>query len=384
MKKKIKYMIGKSNINIKPSIFGLMSALAKQHNATNFTQGAPDFKTPPWILEKLEYYSSRGKNQYSPIPGMPELKQACANKVKHLYGCSINPDKEIMISCGASESIYSIIAAFISAGDEVIYFDPAFDAYPNVTKMMNGKSIRLQFLSNGRIDVEAIRKSITHRTKLIILNSPHNPLGTVISKNEYLEIAKIIKNKDILLLSDEVYEHIYAGEQYQSVLNIPELRNQSIVVQSLGKTYNITGWRLGVCIAPEKILPYLLGVKQFTTFSAPTPLQLAVADGINNHPEYYETLPQLYQKSHDVITTVLKNSRFKILPWHGSPFLMLDYSNITSKNDEIFAKELITNHGVGTVPVSSLYEKPIHRYLRVCFAKQEKDLIEGALKLCQI
>ena len=377
-------MKAKPIISNKPSIFGYMATFAKKHGAVNMTQGAPDFKTPDWIVDRLHFYSQKGFNQYSPIQGMPQLRKACASKIKACYDVDVNADTEIMISCGAVESIFAVLMAYVGKGDEVIYFDPAFDAYPNIVNAVEGISRRLPLNNDGTINLDALAEAISGKTKLIILNSPHNPVGSVISKAEYETVAKLIADKNILLLSDEVYEHIYAGKKFTSALEIPALRKQLIVVQSLGKTYNLTGWRMGVCIAPADILPFLQGVKQFTTFSAPTPMQLALADGINDHPEYWQQLPNMYQSQHQKLITVLKNSRFKIFPWEGSPFQLLDYRNISEENDQAFAERLITEHGIGLVPISSLYETPQHGFLRLCFAKYDEDLIKGAELLCDV
>ena len=367
-----------------PSIYGYMSNLSKKYNAVNMSQGAPDFNTPEWLIEYLHYYTKKGCNQYSPISGTKELRNACAQKIYRNYNVKINPENEIMISCGASEGIFSAIMAFIRTGDEVIFFDPAFDVFSNTVANLNGISKRLTLHSDGRIDIDAIAQTITPKTKMIILNSPHNPIGSVISKEEYNEISNLIKGKDIILLCDEVYEHIYAADEFTSALQIPSLKEQLIVIQSLGKTYNITGWRLGVCIAPHNILTHLNAIHQFTTFSAPTPMQLALADGINHYPNYCNQITKLYRKQHETLIHILKNSRFKIYPWAGSPFQLLGYSTITQKKDKEFAEELVQHHGVGLVPISTLYEKPKHGLLRLCFAKNDKELIKGAKLLCKV
>lgn len=366
-----------------PSIYGEMSSLAQKHNAVNMTQGAPDFETPSWLIEYLNYYSTSGYNKYSPIPGTIELRKACSYKIYDNYNVKYNPENEIMISCGASEAIFSAVMAFIRSGDEVIFFDPAFDIFSNSVQNVQGVSKRLK-LKNGRIDLAQLEETITPKTKMIILNSPHNPVGSIISKDEYLHIAQIIRNKNILLVCDEVYEHMHCSKSFTSAMQIESLRKNLIVIQSLGKTYNITGWRIGVCIGPEEILLHLNAVRQFLAYSAPTPMQLALAEGIMNHPEYYRNISKLYQKQHHTLISILKNSRFKIFPWAGSPFQLLGYEGITNKNDHDFAKELIIKYGIGLVPISSLYETPKHGYLRLCFAKYDKELIKGAKLLCKI
>ncbi len=374
----------KSYLDTSPSIFGYMSALAKEHNAINLTQGAPDFKTPEWLIERFNYYAQKGFNQYSPIPGAIELKKAIAHQVLRNYDVSLDSDDNIMITCGAVEGIFSVLMAYVQKNEEVIYFDPAFDAYPCIVNMIQGVSRRLDLKDNGQIDITAIANAINDKTRVIILNSPHNPMGSVISKEEYQEIAQLVQGKDILVLSDEVYEYIYQGEHFTSALEVEELKDQLVVVQSLGKTYNTTGWRVGTCIAPKTILPHLLAVKQFTSFCAPNPIQLAFADGINQHPEYEKDLPKLYQQQRTKFVNTLKDSHFKVLPWQGSPFQMLDYTHLSDEDDLTFCTRLIKEYGVGLVPISSLYETAKHGLVRVCFAKYDDVLLEGAKKLCSI
>ena len=234
------------------------------------------------------------------------------------------------------------------------------------------------------LNIESIARSITSKTKMIILNSPHNPMGSVISKEEYQAIARIVKNKDIIVVSDEVYEHIYAGKNYISALQIEELAPQLIVLQSLGKTYNITGWRLGVCITNKNMISAMSAVKQNTSFSAPHPLQLALADGIVNHPEYCDNLPSLYQKQHKIILDNLTSKTFKIKDWNGSPFLILEYNADKHPCDYQFAERIIKQNGVGLIPISSLYKNKKQGMLRLCFAKKDKTLIKGCQALCQV
>ncbi|MFT4694575.1 MAG: methionine aminotransferase [Francisella sp.] len=373
----------KSYIETTPSIYGKFAMMANEHKATNFTQGAPDFDTPEWLINRTNFHMQKGKNQYSPIPGAPALRNAIVQKTKDCYDTNIEIDN-VAITAGAQEGLFAAISCYVGKGDEVIMFDPIYDAYAGITKFNQGKSIRLNLLPNGNIDLQAIANAITITTKIIILNSPHNPMGSVISKEEYQELTKILKDKDILVIADEVYEHIYAGEKFTSAIEIPELRDKLVVLQSLGKTYNLTGWRLGVAIAPSEIIKNILSIKQFTTFSAVHPMQLSLAEGIIEHSEYYKNLHKLYKKQNQLLRNSLKNSKFKLLDWQGSPFQMLDYSAISNENDNDFATNLIKNNGVGLVPISTLFEKPQNGLLRLCFAKKDDDIIKGAKKLCQI
>lgn len=373
----------KSYINTAPSVYGKFATMAAQHKAINFTQGAPDFDTPEWLINRTNFYMQHGKNQYAPIPGAPALRKAIVTKTKHYYGVNIDFEN-VTITVGAQEGLFSAISTYIGKDDEVIMFDPIFDTYAGVTNFNQGKCVRLKLLPNSNIDTQAIANAITDKTKIIILNSPHNPMGTVISKAEYQEIAKIVKDKDILIISDEVYEHIYAGDEFISAIQIPELWSKLIVLQSLGKTYNLTGWRQGVVIAPAEIIKNILAVKQFATFSAAHPMQLALAEGILEHPEYYKNLHKLYKKQNNLLRENLKNSRFKILDWQGSPFQVIDYSEISDLDDDTFTTKLIKDYGVGLVPISSLFEKPQNGLLRLCFAKKDVDIVKGAKILSSI
>ncbi|MGQ4006440.1 aminotransferase class I/II-fold pyridoxal phosphate-dependent enzyme [Francisellaceae bacterium CB300] len=373
----------KPHIDTTPSIYGKFAIMANEHRATNFTQGAPDFDTPEWLIARTNFYMQKGKNQYSPIPGAPALRNAIVQKSKVCYDVSIEIDN-VAITAGAQEGLFAAISCYVDKDDEVIMFDPIYDAYAGITKFNQGKSIRLSLLPNGNIDLQAIANAITAKTKIIILNSPHNPMGRVISKEEYQELAKIIKDKDILVIADEVYEHIYASDKFTSAIEIPELRDKLVILQSLGKTYNLTGWRLGVAIAPADIIKNILAIKQFTAFSAVHPMQLALAEGIIEHPEYYQNLHSLYKKQNKLLRENLKNSKFKLLDWQGSPFQMLDYSAISNENGNDFATNLIKDHGVGLVPISTLFEKPKNGLLRLCFAKKDDDIIKGARLLNKI
>lgn len=374
----------KNYLNTTPSIYGKMSLMSIQHGAVNFTQGAPDFDTPSWLIDRVDFYMNQGKNQYSPTIGVEALRKAIVQKQKRCYDVDVDL-AEVTITTGAVEGLFAVISAYVGKDDEVIFFDPAFDAYIEIVRLNQAKCVRLNLLANGHIDLHAIANAITPKTKMIIINSPHNPIGSVVTKEEYQELAKIIKGKDILLIADEVYEHIYAGESFISAIQVPELRNQLVILQSLGKTYNLTGWRMGVLIAAPEVVKHVSAVRQLTTFCSPTPFQLGLADVIIEHPEYYEGLHLQYKKQYELLLSYLNKSRFKVLPWEGSPFVNLDYSAISSESDMDFCVRAIHEYGVGLVPLSSLYEKvPERSLLRLCFAKKDNVIISGAEKLCQI
>ena len=285
----------KPYLDTNPSVYGKMSVMSAEYKAINFSQGVAEFDTPKWLLEKANYYINNGYNQYAPIPGSAKLRQAIIEKIKICYDVEI-AFENISITNGAIEGLSAVITAYIDQGDEVIVFDPIFDAYVPLVQLNRGTPIRLNLQSNGALDTQALADAISDKTKMIIINSPQNPLGSVVSREEYKEIAKLIRGKNIILVADEVYEHIYAGESFTSTLQIPELKNQLVVLQSLGKTYNVTGWRIGVCIAPEDITKNVLAVKQFATFSPSNPMQLALADVIIQYPEYYLELHKIYKK----------------------------------------------------------------------------------------
>ncbi|MDC0534431.1 aminotransferase class I/II-fold pyridoxal phosphate-dependent enzyme [Francisellaceae bacterium] len=371
-------------ISQETSIYAKMSQISAQYNALDMAQGVANFPVPEWLIDRLYYHAKSGKNAYSPIPGTPQLRTATATKIQQAYNVKIDGLNQVLITCGASEAIFATIMAYTAPGDEVIFFDPAFDVYPESVKAANGVSKRLQLLANGHIDLNAIQKTISDKTKIILLNSPHNPMGSIITKEEYQELARIIKGKDILVLSDEVYEHMTAEDTFTSALQIPELKKQLVVFQSFGKTYNLTGWRMGACIGPEQILKPIQSLKQNMSFSAPTPMQLSIADGINNHPDFWQSQPKIYQEKYKLFTNNFNNPKLKVQNWEGSPFLILDYTEISQQNDLDFAMKLVQEHGIGLVPISSSYEKPQNQFLRLCFAKSDDQITRAVDVLNQI
>jgi methionine aminotransferase len=365
-------------ISQETSIYAKMSQISAQYNALDMAQGVANFPVPEWLIDRLYYHAKLGKNAYSPIPGTPQLRTATAAKIQQAYDVKIDGMNQVLITCGASEAIFATIMAYTAPGDEVIFFDPAFDVYPESVKAANGVSKRLKLLANGHIDLNTIQNAITDKTKIILLNSPHNPMGTIITKEEYQELANIIKDKDILLLSDEVYEHMTAKDTFTTALQIPELREQLVVFQSFGKTYNLTGWRMGACIGPEQILKPIQSLKQNMSFSAPTPMQLSIADGINDHPEFWQSQPKLYQEKYKLFTNYFNNPKLKLQYWEGSPFLIFDYTQMSKENDLDFAMKLVKENSIGLVPISSSFAKPHHQYLRLCFAKSDEQIIQAA------
>ncbi len=369
------------------TIFTVMSQLAHQHKAINLAQGFPDFDCPAPLRERVTFHMNAGKNQYAPMPGVPELREQIAIKTKKCYGRDVCMDNEITVTSGATESLFSAISAVVHRGDEVIIFDPAYDAYAPAVALCGGKSIHIPLLApDYAIDWQQVKDSISDKTRLIIINSPHNPTGSVLSTDDLEALANLVRDTPILIISDEVYEHItFDGEEHASVLRHQALSERAFVISSFGKTYHTTGWKLGYCVAPKALTAEFRKVHQYLTFCSTTPMQYAVADYLAQAPEHYEALPDFYQAKRDKFCALLKGSRFRLMPAKGTYFQLLDYSDITDQKDTDYARYLTETLGVASVPISVFYENPPAQHmLRFCFAKDEKTLIEAAERLCTI
>lgn len=368
------------------SIFAVMSQLANENNAINLSQGFPDFPVSEDLIELVNYYMRKGENQYAPMPGIQALRLGLSNLFKKRYNIEYDAEKEVNITAGATQALFSAISAFIRDGDEAIIFEPAYDSYAPAIKINGGlvKYSRLQFPDFG-INWEETARLITNRTRLIIINSPHNPTGSILKKDDLLTLQRLTSGTDIIVISDEVYEHIIFDEiQHQSVCLFPELAKRTLVIGSFGKTFHATGWKTGFVLAPEKLMKEFRKVHQFTVFAVNTPIQYALADYMKD-PGHYVGLGSFYQQKRDVFIENLKNSRFKVLPAHGTYFQLLDYSAISEKKEMDFAKWLVQEHKVAAIPVSSFYhDKKDHKLLRFCFAKQEETLISAAEILSKI
>lgn len=368
------------------TIFAKMTALANQHGAINLAQGFPDFMSSEKLINLVHEYMKKGMNQYAPMPGLMSLRERIAEKVFDLYKIEFNPEKEITITAGATQAIYTSIAATIHEGDEVILFEPAYDSYTPAIKIHGGipKPVELKG-PDYTIDWNMVKKKITHRTKMIMINSPHNPTGTVLTKNDLIQLEKITADRDIIILSDEVYEHIiFDGLKHESILHYPKLCEKSIVVFSFGKTYHNTGWKTGYALAPEHIMKEFRNVHQFEIFSVNTPVQYALSDFMLDKEEYLN-VHNFYQQKRDHFCNLLKASKFKCTPSAGTYFQLLDYSSISNKNDIDFADELTIDHKVASIPLSPFYKKaPEEHFLRFCFAKKEETLEKAAEILCRI
>ncbi len=372
--------------NIGTTIFTIMSKMAADYNAINLSQGFPDFDCPDDLKKLVSHYINEGRNQYAPMPGLPLLRERISAKIEKLYGHNYNPETEINITAGATQALYTIISAVINSGDEVIIFEPAFDTYLPAIMANGGKPIPIPLSEKDfSIDWDRCKDSITNKTKLIIVNSPHNPTGSVINLADLKNLEEITKDTNILIISDEVYEHIvFDGNRHISISRSGELARRSFIVSSFGKTYHTTGWKIGYCAAPENLMSEFRKIHQFMVFAVNTPIQYAYADFMKNE-NHYLSLGFFYQKKRDLIINALKDSRFKLNKARGTYFQLLDYSGITDKNDYEFSEFLTKEIGVAVIPLSPFYSSDNKRKLiRICFAKRDEVLIEAAEKLCRV
>ncbi|MGP3593911.1 pyridoxal phosphate-dependent aminotransferase [Vagococcus sp. WN89Y] len=367
------------------TIFTLMSALAQQHQAINLSQGFPDFDGPRYLQERLAYHVAQGANQYAPMTGVQALRDAIADKTADLYGYRPDVNSDITVTAGATEALYGAITALVRQGDEVVCFDPSYDSYAPAVALSGGvlKRIALQ-PPHFRVDWQAFAATLSDRTRLVIINTPHNPSATVWRKEDFAALWQAIAGREIVVLSDEVYEHIcFAEEGHASVLAHPQLRERAVAVSSFGKTYHMTGWKVGYCIAPAYISAELRKVHQYLTFSVNTPAQLALADMLRAEPQHYRELPDFYRARRDVLIDALSSSKLKLLPCEGTYFLLADYSAISDLDDVSFCQWLTKEVGVAAIPLSVFCAEPFpHKLIRLCFAKQEATLLAAAKRLC--
>ncbi|ROP59271.1 methionine aminotransferase [Enterobacter sp. BIGb0383] len=373
--------------NLGTTIFTRMSALAQEHQAINLSQGFPDFDGPRYLQERLAHHVAQGANQYAPMTGAQALRDAIADKTEALYGHRPDVNTDITVTAGATEALYAAITALVRQGDEVVCFDPSYDSYAPAVELSGGvlKRVALQ-PPHFRVDWQAFAGLISPRTRLVILNTPHNPSATVWRKEDYAALWQAIAEQEIYVLSDEVYEHIcFADEGHASVLAHPQLRERAIAVSSFGKTYHMTGWKVGYCVAPAALSAELRKVHQYLTFSVNTPAQLALADMLRAQPEHYRELPDFYRARRDVLINALRGSRLEILPCEGTYFLLADYSAISDLDDVSFCEWLTKEAGVAAIPLSVFCADTFpHKLIRLCFAKQESTLLAAAERLCKL
>lgn len=366
------------------TIFTQMSALAQQHKAINLSQGFPDFDGPDYLQQRLAHHVANGANQYAPMTGAQPLREAIADKTAELYGYQPDANSEITVTAGATEALYAAITALVRTGDEVICFDPSYDSYAPAIELSGGvvKRVALQ-PPHFRPDWQAFAALLSEKTRLVILNTPHNPSATVWQQADFAALWQAIAEREIYVLSDEVYEHIcFAEAGHASVLAHPQLRERAIAVSSFGKTFHMTGWKVGYCVAPTAISAELRKVHQFLTFAVNTPAQLAIADMLRNQPEHYRELPDFYRARRDLFIEALSASRLEILPCEGTYFLLADYSAISDLDDVSFCQWLTKEVGVAAIPLSVFCADAFpHKLIRLCFAKQETTLLAAAERL---
>lgn len=362
------------------TIFTVMSRLAQEHNAINLSQGFPDFGSDVVLHNLVSAAMKNGHNQYAPMPGLMELRERIAIKTEQLYGAIYHPAKEITVTAGATQAIYTAITSVIHEDDEVVIFTPAYDCYEPAIEVNGGKPVIVQMHApDYKIDWTHVRKLLNPKTKMIIINTPHNPTATVFTKDDFLALEKLIANTDIMVLSDEVYEHIVFDEhKHYSASMFPKLAERSFIISSFGKTFHNTGWKMGYCIAPEALMNEFRKVHQYVVFSVNTPVQHALTEYLKNENNYLK-LNAFYQQKRDFFTSVIQNSKFEIIPSSGTYFQLLNYKNISDEKDTDFAVRLTVEHKLATIPISVFYNQQIdEKILRFCFAKDEKTLEKAA------
>jgi methionine aminotransferase len=362
------------------SIFAIMSALANETGAINLSQGFPDFPISEKLIELVNKYMRQGMNQYAPMLGVQALREVISEKVFNMYAASYHPNKEINITAGATQAIYTIISAMIHEGDEVIIFEPAYDSYIPAIKINGGIPVLAQLQTpDYHIDWDIVKKMINKNTRMIIINSPHNPTGSVLKEEDIKMLIKLTKKTDIVILSDEVYEHlIFDGILHQSVCLYPELAERSFITYSFGKTLHATGWKMGYVLAPENLMKEFRKVHQFNVFTCNTPIQYAIAEYLKD-AENYNYLSGFYQQKRDFFLEQIKGSRFNIIPCYGTYFQLLNYSKITDEKETDFAIRMTKEFKLASIPVSPFYHNGFdNKTLRFCFAKTEETIMKAA------
>lgn len=365
------------------SIFAVMTAMANKYGAINLSQGFPDFNCSDELINLVHKFQLKGFNQYAPMPGILPLRESISNKIEKIYSAQYDPVSEITITAGATQAIFTAVTAFINKGDEVIIFEPAYDSYLPSIVINGGVPIPISLnTKNFSIDWDEVKKLISSKTKMIILNSPQNPAGSLLSENDIQELGAIVNKYDLIIISDEVYEHIIFDDAiHYSLCNYNELKNNVIAIFSFGKTYHTTGWKIGYVVAAQNLTSEFRKVHQFNVFSCNTPVQHAYSEFMKDEKLYLE-LGNFYQKKRDFFIDKMKNSRFIFTPSKGTYFQLLDYSSISSKNDFEFSEYLAKEIGVAVIPLSPFYKNgSSSKLIRICFAKSEAVLESAAEKL---
>lgn len=368
------------------TIFTVMSQLAVVNDAINLSQGFPDFPVNRHLIDLVHKHMVEGRNQYPPMAGVMSLRERISEKMERAYGVSYDPESEVTITAGGTQALFTAINAFISEGDEVIVFTPAYDCYAPAIELVGGKPIYIQLSSKDySIDWKQVKKVVTRRTKMILINTPHNPTGAIISDKDIQELTKITKDNDIIILGDEVYEHIvFDGNRHQSLALYPELANRSLIVYSFGKTFHVTGWKTGYVVGPANLMSEFRKVHQFNVFTANAPIQYALAEYML-YPDTYLGVAEMYQRKRDIFIAAVKASRFELKPSKGTYFQLLDYSKISDEEDQDIAVRFTKEHKIASIPVSVFYHNTVqNNVLRFCFAKEEETLLRAGDILTKI
>jgi methionine aminotransferase len=369
------------------SIFEVMSGLARRHQAVNLSQGFPDFGCAPELIEAVAHYMREGYNQYAQMPGVPALREALAMKIEHLYGRRYDPTSEIAVTTGATEGLFAAITALVRPGDEVVLFQPAYDSYLPAVQLSGGvpRFITLRY-PDYCIDWDEVRRVVTARTRVIVLNTPHNPTGMVWSQADMQQLAEVLARTDAVVISDEVYEHVrFDGVRHESVARYPELAGRALVISSFGKTYHTTGWKVGYCAGPAALVTEVLRVRQWMTFSVNGAIQMAYADAVRSDPAC-DGVTRFYEGRKAKFLELTAGSRFRPLACRGTYFQLMDYSAITSEGDADFAMRLVTETGVAAIPISPFLQpgESAGPVLRFCFAKRDDTLARAAERLHRV
>lgn len=365
------------------TIFSVIRQLSAEHSALDLSAGAPNFPCDPRLVEWAAQAMRDGHNQYAPMTGVQELREGLARMMADVYGAQYHPAEEVTVMVSASEALYAAISALVHPGDEVIFFEPAFDSYAPMVRLQGATPVPIRLKPDGfRIDWSEVAAAVTPRTRMILLNSPHNPTATILEESDIRELTTITRNTGIVILSDEVYKHmLFDGAVHHSMARYPQLAERSVVVGSFGKTYHVTGWRVGYCFAPAALMDEIRKVHQFMTFAADTPMQLAFSEALKD-PRTYLSLGAFYQRKRDLFAREVAGSRLRFLPSRGSYFMLADFRHLSSESDGDYVGRLIREQRVATIPLSAFYSDGRDTgIIRVSFAKDDATLVEGARRL---
>lgn len=372
--------------NVGTTIFTVIGDLARQHDALNLSQGAPNFPCDPKLVDDAVTAMRAGYNQYAPMAGIAALREALARKIARLYGARYSADDEITIVASASEGLYASISALVHPGDEVVYFEPAFDSYAPIVRLQGATPVPIKLLPRGfRVDWDEVSAALSPRTRMIIINTPHNPTATVFGAGDIARLTALTHGTGIVILSDEVYEHVvFDGAIHHSMARYPEVAARSVIVCSFGKSYHVTGWRVGYCLAPAALMSEIRKIHQFMAFAADTPMQYAFVEALADEHSYLG-LSAFYQKKRDLLAGALARSHFELMPSEGSFFMLARFRGFSNESDSDFALRLIRDFAVATIPLSAFYSDGTdHGIIRLSFAKDEATLLEGARRLCLV